>query len=333
MRSLILGIAALFLAASSAHAACGGKNMLDELRRSNPDAVTAIEARANATQNGTGRFWKIERDGLAPSHLFGTFHTPQAAELVPEPVWAALDASEIAVFELSRSQEAEMESRLHSDPTFILSSEPTNLQDLLPPDDYTELRRAFEDRDISMQIAGALKPWLQISLLAFPPCHMAAVADGGEPLDIVMADRAFAAGIPELGLESYETALMAFDTLTQDMVTNLLVGAARTRAFEEDIFRTNMELYAAGRISLMDEFNLWMGETAMPGTDIRALNSHMMDALLRVRNNAWLKTLLPALANGNAFVAVGALHLPGPDGLIALLQQNGYSVTRLEESE
>jgi uncharacterized protein YbaP (TraB family) len=37
----------------------------------------------------------------------------------------------------------------------------------------------------------------------------------------------------------------------------------------------------------------------------------------------------PILDAGNAFVAVGALHLPGPEGLVALLRKAGYTVTRV----
>ncbi|HYQ72222.1 MAG TPA: TraB/GumN family protein [Gammaproteobacteria bacterium] len=34
----------------------------------------------------------------------------------------------------------------------------------------------------------------------------------------------------------------------------------------------------------------------------------------------------PHLKAGNAFIAVGALHLPGETGLLSLLEQRGYTV-------
>jgi uncharacterized protein YbaP (TraB family) len=35
----------------------------------------------------------------------------------------------------------------------------------------------------------------------------------------------------------------------------------------------------------------------------------------------------PILAGGNVFMAVGALHLPGKDGLVELLRRQGFTVT------
>ena len=54
----------------------------------------------------------------------------------------------------------------------------------------------------------------------------------------------------------------------------------------------------------------------------------MMVELLDVRNRAWMPRLQTELSIGNAFVAVGALHLPGEVGLIELLRDIGFSGTR-----
>jgi uncharacterized protein YbaP (TraB family) len=37
-----------------------------------------------------------------------------------------------------------------------------------------------------------------------------------------------------------------------------------------------------------------------------------------------------ALADGPALAAFGALHLSGPDGVLALLERAGFTVERLE---
>jgi uncharacterized protein len=48
--------------------------------------------------------------------------------------------------------------------------------------------------------------------------------------------------------------------------------------------------------------------------------------ILFARNLSWLQTLLTLFREQSTFVAVGALHLPGEEGLISLLRQHGYNV-------
>jgi uncharacterized protein YbaP (TraB family) len=51
------------------------------------------------------------------------------------------------------------------------------------------------------------------------------------------------------------------------------------------------------------------------------------DYLIKDRNNKWMKVLPGLMKESSQFVAVGALHLAGPDGLITQLQNSGYKVT------
>jgi uncharacterized protein YbaP (TraB family) len=49
------------------------------------------------------------------------------------------------------------------------------------------------------------------------------------------------------------------------------------------------------------------------------------------RNHAWEAAITAAMTHGQKpFVAVGAAHMAGPDGLPALLAAHGYRVTRVE---
>ena len=66
------------------------------------------------------------------------------------------------------------------------------------------------------------------------------------------------------------------------------------------------------------------------GAAAGALYDEVMAELVGARNRAWLDRLEAELARGGAFVAVGALHLPGADGLVALLRARGWTLTRLD---
>ena len=54
------------------------------------------------------------------------------------------------------------------------------------------------------------------------------------------------------------------------------------------------------------------------------------DALLKNRNTNWVKQLKTILPKNNIFMAVGAAHLFGKDGLIDLLRKEGYTVKGIE---
>jgi uncharacterized protein YbaP (TraB family) len=53
--------------------------------------------------------------------------------------------------------------------------------------------------------------------------------------------------------------------------------------------------------------------------------------LLVDRNQAWVARISGEMAKGRTvFVAVGAAHTVGPDGLAALLEAKGFTVKRVQ---
>ena len=316
--------------APAALAACRGANMLDVLAHTDPAAHAAIIARAEATPNAEGRFWLIDRPGLAPSHLFGTFHTDQAVATVPDAAWAALARARVALFELSAAEQDAMQARLAGDRAFSFDDAGPPLSRRLDPESLAVIARALAARGVPLETADRMQPWMLFSLLALPACHLQALAAGATSLDDVMTARATAAGIPHAGLESYEAALTAFRRIPPERFVAMLVDTAEMVDREEDIFRTNLELYAAGRLATIDAFARWLSTRPSSAAGSGALYDEVMAELVGARNRAWLAPLEAELARGGAFVAVGGLHLPGPEGLVALLRARGWTVTRLD---
>jgi uncharacterized protein YbaP (TraB family) len=70
---------------------------------------------------------------------------------------------------------------------------------------------------------------------------------------------------------------------------------------------------------------LAINDAAMQTAD-RQQAVELQDKLIVRRNRLMAERLQPYLQEGNVFVAVGALHLPGEAGLLNLLQQRGYTV-------
>jgi len=51
---------------------------------------------------------------------------------------------------------------------------------------------------------------------------------------------------------------------------------------------------------------------------------------LNNRNNKWMKTIPGLLKKESQFIAVGALHLAGPSGLVKQLEALGYTLTPIK---
>lgn len=67
---------------------------------------------------------------------------------------------------------------------------------------------------------------------------------------------------------------------------------------------------------------------AMPeGTDDPAGYAAFEETMITSRNKVMVEHAEPILARGNVFMAVGALHLPGPEGLVEDFRKAGYTVT------
>lgn len=329
-RILYLFMIPLMLLAPSAWANCVGQDMLPELRSSDPAGVETMFARSHAIPNGQGKFWKIEKPGIPTSYLFGTFHAGEVVGKVPGNVWQALETSRIALFELSEDEQNAMNERMATDPTFTLDLSAPPLLDQLTEGQRRVLTKAFTARGMPVQAANQMRPWLLGALLGFPACHLKAAAAGAQVLDNVMVDRAQAQGVRVEGLETYEEALAGFSGFSRDLLIKALIADESFLDREEDIFRTNAELYSAGETAAINELAIWLTERAGLDIDARQINETLMSGLLEGRNREWMGSLAGHLKDGGVFIAVGALHLPGQDGLVELLRAEGYALTRLD---
>lgn len=331
MRFISLIFVFLILNTGIANAVCRGTSMLVELRADDPAGVESMFARADAIPNANGRLWEVEKAGVPPSYLFGTFHSGAALSSMTQQIWDLLDQSRVAIFEVELEQQRALEERMATDPAFAFDLEGPGILSSMTPDQAAVFEDALVERGISPEVGDRMQPWLLAALLGFPACHLRAAASGEQPLDAAMAQRAQERGIRETGLEGYEAALAALNGIPTETLITALTGVPELLGRDEDVFATNHELYAGGRIQAINEFGIYLTERYRPDLDAAALNEAMMSEILDGRNRAWLPGLEAELSKGGAFVAVGALHLPGEAGLVELLRMKGYTVTRMDQ--
>lgn len=316
--------------ANQTNAACEGENLAVQLGKSNPEALAQARAEAASVPNGAAKLWKLEKPGVAPSWLFGTMHiTDPRVVSMPDAARAAFDTAQTVVIEtIDILDPAKAQAALMAKPELTMFTDGNTLVSFLDEDDARLVESELARRGIPLALVSRMKPWMVVGMLALPQCELARKSQGAEFLDIRIANDAKRDGKALLGLESIGEQMAAMADLPIEFHIRGLVETIRLADLMPDIMATMTELYLEGEIALIMPTILAAGPEADAG-DIDGY-AEFEKRIVVMRNHVMAERAAPILAEGNAFIAVGALHLPGEDGLVTLLQQDGYTVTAVQ---
>ena len=331
---LLAGFALLacFGAAADAQApTCTGKNVLEELRTSDPAAHAAIVTAADGTENANAIFWRVEKPGTAPSHLFGTVHlTDERVHRLSPAVQAALDGAHRLVLELDDLSPDAMVQQIAKSPHLaglMMYTDGRRLDQLLGGTDYATLSQALSRSGVPAQAVGVFRPWLVTLMLALSECEQHRMKAGLLILDARLAKETEKRGLKTLGLETVASQLQALAGVPEPDQVEVLKASVRYYHRVDDLIETMVQLYERRQLGALWPLQLALAEKV--GVARQAFDSYER-ALLTTRNLGMRDGALPHLAEGHAFIAVGALHLSGKNGLVSLLRGAGYTVTAIE---
>ncbi|TIM16979.1 MAG: polysaccharide biosynthesis protein GumN, partial [Mesorhizobium sp.] len=299
---------------------------LSALQKNDPATYRKIEAEAAATPNGKGLLWKLEKPGEKPSFLFGTMHmTDPRVTTLPPDAQKAYDAAGTIIIETTDVLDKQkMMVAMLKEPDLMMFTDSTTLASLLSPDDAAAMNAALDARGIPPATVAKMKPWMLSAMMALPACELARQSGGAPVLDVRLAEGAKASGKPVEGLETAESQLRAMASLPLAFHMKGLVDTLKLGDKINDINETMIVLYQRG-----DTGMFWpLFRVAMPeGTDDPAGYAAFEETMITSRNKVMVEHAEPILARGNVFMAVGALHLPGPEGLVEDFRKAGYTVT------
>ena len=307
-------------------APCKGSDMLAALERSDPALLARIGREAAATPNGEGLLWKLEKPGAEASFLFGTMHMtdPRVTDLT-SAARAAFDGAETVVIETTEIlDQAKMMATIAAQPELTMFTDGTTLTSLLSPEEVATVTRELGERGIPMATVTRMKPWMLSAIVALPACELARKAQGAPVLDVRLAEDALAAGKSLEGLETIADQLQAMASLPMEFHMKGLVETLKLGDRMDDVIETMIVLYERE-----DTGMFWpLFRAVLPaGEDDSAGYAAFEEAMITARNRTMAIHAGPILDRGNAFIAVGALHLPGEKGLIELFRKDGYTVT------
>lgn len=283
--------------------------------------LLAAAPAAAAEAPGKGRLWRIEREGVAPSWLFGTMHSslPEVLDL-PGSVRRALLAADTVVGELDMSQVnygAIMASAL------LPSGE--TLADHLTPALRQRTLAAVAPLGLSPAVADRMEVWFLGMMLSIDPAELERQRQGQPVLDALLQEGARRQGKRVLGLEQLEEQLSLFAAWPAELQVAMLRAALDYPGLIGGSNAALAALWLDGDLPSM--WRLFRVSLLASGPEFRERMT--VDLVIR-RNHLMAERLQPILEDGGAFVAVGALHLAGEEGLIVLLQRLGWTVTRAD---
>ncbi len=263
--------------------------------------------------------WEISGNGLEkPSYLFGTMHLYCDGDMPGnDSIFLCLENAEVLVKETDEDKiglvKAIRLSRMNGD---------TTLKQLYTPEEYEELKRYFDtELDMNLDLLQNMKPTMISSfvLIRMLPCNIKETSGSERELSAWAKE----SDIPIEGLESPEYQAGLLDSIPYKTQAAELLKMIRDTEKTKRGLNAMIRYYRNGQLD-----SLYRVATE----DTVAFNA-MDEILLRRRNENWVRLLSESMKARTCFIAVGAAHLPGEGGLIALLRKQGYILRPIKSVE
>jgi uncharacterized protein len=274
-------------------------------------AVAAAQPRAAARSF----MWKATRQqGVV--YLVGSVHmlTKDFYPLSP-PLEAGFKDSDLLVEEVDLSEMLAPDTQFSLLARGMLPAGQT-LDKVISPATMTMVSARVGSLGMPVSALQQFKPWfLAMTLMAVE--WEKAGFDASLGLDKHFYDRALTEGKAVQGLETTEFQISRFDGMAMSQQDRFLAESLKDLDSEKASVQRIAEAWKVGDLPTVERLVL---------EDVKD-DPFMYQRLLVERNRNWLPKIDALFARpGHAFVVVGAAHLVGPDGLIAMLRARGARV-------
>ena len=330
MWSRLIAAATALSFASHAQAACEGDGLdalFDDAERA------ALTETAEATPYGSGLLWRATK-GDADITIVGTMHLYDARHVaLMERIDSEIDGAELLLVEMTSEEERAMNAAMDERPELFFITQGATLPDLLTEEMWAEVSAAARDRQIPSFLAAKQQPWLLGITLSMPTCAIADLVAGRPGLDHMIIERAEAGGVPVSSLEAWDTLPSVFSAMSMDDQLGMLQLALLEPELQETAFVGMLDSYFAEEIA-----EIWAAQELLiarlepedqaAATEGLALTEEL---LMTGRNLAWMPIILEAAeTHDRIVVAAGAAHMPGEEGVLKLLEAQGWAISPLD---
>jgi uncharacterized protein len=258
--------------------------------------------------------WEVSGKGLKEnSYLFGTFHLMCKGDiLISDQLKKAVSNSSTVYMEMDMDDPAVVMGGL----LMMNMKGGKKLHDLYTAEEYKKVSSYFKD-SLRMPITflEGTKPYFLVAML-YPKMMPCKTVSGVEE-ELVRLARKESKTIN--GLETMQFQASVFDSIPYEEQAKELLKSIDSLASYAKYFDTMVQVYKSQQLNKMEDLfsNKEFG-----------MEEHQ-DILLDNRNKNWVAQLKTIMPKQPVFVAVGAGHLVGKNGLISLLRKQGYTLRPL----
>ena len=259
--------------------------------------------------------WKIEGPGIPKgSYLFGTMHMIEKEYFIfPDKLEKIVKKTEQLVMELPGlpNQKEAMKYVLLEEGTFFDYFTPEQTDSIL-----IWAKKEFKMEEAAFRATmSKMKPFVVVQMAT--QIHFMGKT---ESYEMKLEEIAKTNKLSIAGLETIEQQMAFFDDLTKEQQAEMVMEGIRD---SEKSIETMKEMEVLYQGQNVDSLYLMIQDE---GGVISAESADFLDN----RNVAWVPQIKEMIANKRCFIAVGAGHLGGPNGVIRLLEKEGYTLTPVE---
>lgn len=264
--------------------------------------------------------WQISGNGLKkPSYLYGTIHLiPKSEFEFPPAAREGLDNVKRVTFEIDMKEMTNLRTQMGLITKAFMPGGKT-LKDLLPAEDYAFVKEKMNEKGLAGGMFERMKPMFLSTLFSTDDDSGLTTSSRMTSVEMELYRMARRRKLETAGLETTAYQMAIFDSIPYESQAKMLVETLRSEEINEngeDELTKMLKLYREQDISGMQE----MFENPQYGM------SNYGDILLKNRNRNWIPVMGRMMREQPTLFAVGAGHLGGENGVVALLRKEGYKV-------
>lgn len=264
--------------------------------------------------NGQLLYEVKSKNGQYTSYVFGTIHMmPKEKFNIDSTLTAAFNSSNMIAMEVDLNMDLAQKIEVAKE---TILPEGKTLRDICTKDQYQMIYTyAVDSNGMSKK---KFKRYSRLKPFFFSSALLQESIENTKSYELEFGEMAKKRSKKTMGLESIQVQMQTINTVSlEDQVSMLIDGMKQPQGYDAMLTNYLDESIDALYTDIVNE------SVGFP---------NFVENFLNRRNRNWIPVIVDQVERENTFIAVGAGHLPGPNGVLELLRAKGYSLTPIRRN-